>query len=111
MIEQDFEHDWKQTVAKFERTFGSELDLQAMLFLVGVNELGQGPAKWTKDQKIDVLHIGVCSLLAPFGYYEFKGRDADGWPHFERSERLPKLSPAEQERLMKEALMNYSREW
>lgn len=111
MNEQDFEQLWPATLAKFEARFDQPMDIQAILFLIGVNELGQGPKKLSKDQKIDVLHIAVCSLLEPFGYYEYTGKDKDGWPHYVRNEKLPKLSPADQERLMQEAIIIYSREW
>jgi len=46
-------------------------------------------------------------LLKPYGYYRELGRDADGWPHFERVKDLPPLNEKEQERLMKEALLDY----
>ena len=107
----DFEQSWNQTVQKFESRFGQEVDLQAMLFLIGLNELGQGPRKLNKDQKIDVMHIAVCHLLAPYGYYSYTGLDRDGWPHYERNERLPNLNPIEQEKLMKEAIITYIAEW
>jgi hypothetical protein len=111
MNEQDFEHRWAASLAKLEAHFGQPIDLQSALYLIGVNELGQGPRRLNKDQKIDVIHIAVCSLLEPYGYYEFNGRDKEGWPHYSRTERLPKLSAAEQETLMKEAVINYIQEW
>lgn len=111
MNEQDFEQAWKAAMAKMEDRFGYPMDLQSALFLIGVNELGQGPRRLNKDQKIDVIHIAVCSLLEPYGYYEFVGKDKDGWPHFERTERLPKLGVGEQENLMKEVVLSYIQEW
>lgn len=96
---------------KLENRFNQPIDLQAALFLIGLNELGQGPRKLNKDQKIDVIHIAVCSLLEPFGYYVFEGNDKDGWPHFSRSATLPKLNAQEQERIMKESIINYIQEW
>lgn len=111
MNEQDFEQAWKACVARYESLMNEPIDLQAILFLIGVNELGQGPKKLNKDQKIDVMHIAVCHLLAPYGYYEYTGIDKDGWPHYERQERLPKLAAKDQERLIKEAIINYTKEW
>ena len=111
MNEQDFEQEWANALAKFEKRFDQPLDFQAILFLIGVNELGHGPRKLTKDQKIDVMHIAVCALLEPYGYYDFTGKDNDGWPHFQRNEKLPKLEPKDQENLMKEAIITYTSEW
>lgn len=111
MNEQDFEQRWIASLKKFEEKFDQPLDLQAILFLIGVNELGQGPRKLSKDQKIDIMHIAVCHLLVPYGYYEYTGLDKDGWPHYTRNERLPRLEARAQENLMKEAIINYSEEW
>ena len=58
-------------------------DLQTVLFLIGVQELGRWTSeKFTKEEKQDCMHIAVCTLLEDDGYYEFVGRDHDGWPHF-----------------------------
>ena len=111
MNEQDFEQRWSAAMKKMEDRFGHPMDLQSSLYLIGVNELGHGPRRLNKDQKIDVMHIAVCHLLEPFGYYTFEGRDKDGWPHYARTERLPKLGSEEQEKLMKEAVLTYIQEW
>jgi len=110
MNEHDFEHKWQEALAFFEERFQQPVDLQAALFLIGVNELGHGPRRLNKDQKIDVMHLAVCRLLEPYGYYDLLGTDKDGWPHYERTERLPKLEAKEQEKLMKEAIVNYIQE-
>lgn len=111
MNEQDFEQAWNEAMKRVEARFDQPMDLQSLLYVIGVNELGQGPRRFNKDQKIDVMHVAVCSLLEPYGYYQFVGKDKDGWPHFERTERLPKLGAAEQEKLMKEAVLSYIQEW
>lgn len=95
------------TLKKLRPEFGEDIDLQAVLFLIGVQELGKGPNKFNKRQKLEVLHIAVCSLLVEYGYYEFEGYDQEGWPHYQRTEKLPSLNVKEQELLMKEAVVNY----
>ena len=102
-----FEKTWNETVSKISASFGEKLDYAAILFLIGVQELGQDYQKFKKDEKLELMHIGICSLLAPYGYYTFIGRDEEGWPHFERNGDLPHLSPAEQELLVKRAIVKY----
>lgn len=103
-----FEREWKETTLELSKRFeGEELDLTAILFLVGLQELQLFDRKWKKDEKVQIMHIGVCSLLIPFGFYEFVGRDEEGWPHFEKTKELPALGAEEQERLMKEAIIKY----
>ena len=76
-------------------------------FLIGVNELGQGYREFTKDEKINLLHIAICKLLSRYGYYEFVGKDEDGWPHWKTNSELPILKSGEQTILMKEAAIIY----
>lgn len=100
---------WKRIEAFFEQNFEVEKNplLETLLFLIGVQELGGGYQKYTKDDKINLLHIAVCRLLEPFGYYKFEGFDADGWPQYKVVEELPILKPNEQQILMKKAIIQY----
>lgn len=103
-----FEKRWRDLVSSLSKRFDAgTLDLNAIIFLIGVQELGQGAREFKKDEKVNLMHIGICVLLLPYGFYRELGRDADGWPHFERVRELPPLSAEEQERLMKEAVLAY----
>jgi len=90
-----------------EQKFGEDMDLSAILFLIGVNELGMGYRRFNKNQKMDLLHVAICTLLEPYGYYTFQGRDADQWPHFEIVEHLPPIDHRQQQHLLKESMINY----
>ena len=106
----ELEKQWEALIIKISPQFGGDLDLQALVFLIGVQELGKGFGKFRKDEKLDIMHIAVCALLAPYGYYEFEGRDADGWPHWKLNDKLPALKGAQQDHLMKEAIIDYFKE-
>ena len=82
-------------------------DLQALLFLVGVQELGQVRDDFSKEEKQDLMHIAVCTLLQDEGYFEFKGLDSEGWPHWEQILVLPKTGPKAEEFLLKRKLIHY----
>jgi hypothetical protein len=101
------EESWKKLVEKLNKRFESDLDLQGILFLIGLQELGLGFKKYKKDEKVNIMHIAICSLLEPYGYYEFEGKDQEGWPHFKAKETLPFLKPGEQVELMKRAILDY----
>lgn len=107
MSNTDVEQEWKIVLGKLESQFGSELDMQGILFLIGVQELGKGKRKFSKDQKLEVMHIAICTLLTPYGFYEFVGNDEEGWPHFKATAKLPHLKPVQQGILMKEAVVEY----
>lgn len=100
---------WDLVVKKLSDQFadGEKLDLDAIIYLIGVQELGQFDRKFKKDHKIDLMHIAICKLLSPYGYYEFDFVDEDGWPHYKVNEKLPTLKAGEQSVLMKDAIVNY----
>ncbi|GGD15822.1 hypothetical protein [Hyunsoonleella pacifica] len=100
---------WELVVKKLSNQFadGDTLDLDAVIYLIGVQELGQLNRSFKKDQKLDLMHIAICKLLTPYGYYELDFVDDDGWPHYKTLEALPFLKAGEQSVLMKEAIVNY----
>jgi hypothetical protein len=103
----ELEKNWRETVKMASEHFGETLDLQTIIFLIGLQELNLGYQNLKKDQKIEVMHIAICTLLEPYGYYEFVGKDDDGWPHFENVKKLPPINQHEQEDLIKEAIIDY----
>ncbi|MGM5469013.1 hypothetical protein ACS386_01935 [Flavobacteriaceae bacterium LMO-SS05] len=100
---------WDLVVEKLSAQFadGERLDLDAIIYLIGVQELGQLHKTFKKDHKLDLMHIAICKLLSPYGYYKFDFVDEDGWPHYKVLEQLPFLKAGEQSVLMKEAIVNY----
>lgn len=100
---------WEVLAQKLSNRFsdGDPLELDAIIYLVGVQELGQYHRKYKKDDKLDLMHIAICRLLEPYGYYEFDFFDDDGWPHYRIKENLPPLKAGEQAVLMKEAIVDY----
>ncbi|WP_340067042.1 hypothetical protein [Ascidiimonas aurantiaca] len=100
---------WTELVKKLSDQFadGDPLDLDAIIYLIGVQELGQLHRNFKKDEKVNLMHIAICRLLEPYGYYEFDFFDEDGWPHYTLKESLPPLKAGEQSVLMKEAIVQY----
>ena len=100
---------WEQLKTTLTERFaeGEDLDIDGVIYLVGVQELGQGYRTFKKDEKVNLMHIAICRLLEPLGYYEFDFFDVDGWPHYKTIEELPSLKPGEQTIMMKEAIVTY----
>lgn len=101
---------WQSLLSRLEVQFGIEPDLQAVLFLIGVQELGQGSRKFTKDEKQDLMHIATCKLLSYWGYYELIDTDKEGWPHWELRQKLPSLTLKEQDLLLRQSVIRYFEE-
>lgn len=107
MMDDTLEKAWKDTVARISESYGEKLDYTTILFLIGLQELGQDFRKFKKDEKVDLMHIGLCTVLQPFGYYTLTGKDEEGWPHFKRADDMPRLNPEEQDKLVKKAIIKY----
>ena len=68
---------WELVVQKLSDQFseGEDLDLDAIIYLIGVQELGQLHRRFKKDEKVNLMHIAICRLLEPYGYYQFDFMD------------------------------------
>ena len=100
---------WDLLVSKLSDQFadGDTLDVDGIIYLIGIQELGKFHKKFKKDEKVNIMHIAICRLLEPFGYYEFSHFDQDGWPHYTVKEQLPHLKAGEQSILMKDGIVHY----
>ncbi len=107
--DEQLKNRWDNVVTILSNQFseGDMLDLDAIIYLIGVQELGKVHQTFKKDEKLNLMHIAICRLLEPYGYYEFDYVDKEGWPHFKVKEELPPLKAGEQSVLMKEAIVNY----
>ncbi len=86
-------------------------DLNMVLFLVGIQELGRWKKGFSKEEKQDLMHIAVCRLLSHDGYFEFIGRDEDGWPHYRQMREFNPQNMISQELLLKQHAVLYFKEW
>ena len=100
---------WNNLKTKLSVDFSENeiIDLDSIIFLIGLQELGQFQKRFNKQKKLEVIHIAVCKLLSDYGYYEFDHTDNDGWPHYKLIKKLPNLKAGEQTILMKKAIINY----
>jgi hypothetical protein len=103
----DLQQRWWNLEAELAERFGKKPDLETILFLIGIQEFGQIREKFTKEQKQDLMHVAVCSLLTQSGFYELEGKDRDGWPHFRQLKPMPEMNMFEQENFIKDHILLY----
>jgi len=106
-ISDDLQQRWWALEAKLLERFGKKPDVEAILFLIGMQETGFVTGKISKEQKQDLMHVAVCTVLGPSGYYIAEGNDGDGWPHFKQLKELPVMSLHEQENFLKDHILLY----
>lgn len=104
----DLERTWGSLLSSLESIINKKpKDLNTVLFLIGVQELGKGNRVFSKEEKQDLMHIGICKVLSLSGYYELEGLDKDGWPHWRLVKKLPHFDLLEQEKLLKMHVIEY----
>lgn len=104
----DFERRWQALLGLLQQTIGKKpKDLNGVLFLIGVHELGRGPKTFSKEEKQDLMHIAICKVLSLSGYYQLEGLDEQGWPHWKMIKKLPHFDLLEQEKLLKMHVIEY----
>jgi len=106
-ITDDLQQRWWNLEAKLVERFNKKPDLEAILFLIGMQETGFISDKLTKEQKQDLMHVAVCTVLSPSGYYIKQGNDEDGWPHFQQLKQLPNMHFVEQDNFIKDHVLLY----
>ncbi|WP_420317217.1 hypothetical protein [Ekhidna sp.] len=104
----DLQKEWVGLLYKLKELTGKRpADLNAVLFLIGVQELGKGTKNFSKEEKQDIMHIAICKVLSLAGFYILEGHDKDGWPHWKLIKKLPRFDLLEQEKLLKIQILEY----
>lgn len=108
-LQDDIQVRWWKLEEQFLERFGKKPDVEAILFLIGIQEYGnfKSSQKFDKEEKQDLMHVAVCTLLAQSGYYEVKSHDKDGWPHFVQLKELPHYNAMEQDNFLKDHILLY----
>jgi hypothetical protein len=103
----DIQKRWWDLEAKLVERFGKKPDVESVLFLIGMQETGFMNEKITKEQKQDLMHVAVCTVLSQSGYYELERKDEEGWPHFKQLKEIPVMHVIEQENFLKDHILFY----
>ncbi|MET0635939.1 MAG: hypothetical protein ABWZ25_07910 [Chitinophagaceae bacterium] len=106
----DLQQRWWNLEAKLVERFGKKPDMETILFLIGIQEFGHIRDKFTKEQKQDLMHVAICQLLTPSGYYELERTDEEGWPHYRQIKQMPDMDPIAQENFLKDHVLLYFEE-
>ncbi|KXX67901.1 hypothetical protein [Flammeovirga sp. SJP92] len=100
--------EWSRLISALTEVFEKQPnDLNSILFMIGVQELGKGPIPFSKEEKQDLIHIATCKVLSYSGYYELEGLDQEGWPHWKLLKKIPSMDLLAQEQLMRWHVLEY----
>ncbi|MBF1125458.1 hypothetical protein [Capnocytophaga gingivalis] len=100
---------WEELTTKLLKDFpiGRTLSIDSILYLIGLQEVGKLHDTFSRDDKINLIHVGTCKVLEPYGYYFFEYKDKEGWPFYRRTKDHLSLSEQQQKSLLKEAILSY----
>lgn len=107
IMQDDIQQRWWNLEARLVERFGKKPDLEAILFLIGLQETGYITQNISKEQKQDLMHVAMCRILQSSGYYQLDGKDEEGWPHFTQVKELPVLALREQENFIRDHVLLY----
>ena len=107
----DLNYRWEMLQNQLVQQFNKQLNLEALIYMIGLREIGAGPHReFSKEEKVDLMHISICRLLSQSGFYELQGLDKEGWPHWKLMKDLPNTDIFSQEALLKEHILSYFEE-
>ncbi|NLA25574.1 MAG: hypothetical protein GX879_11470 [Bacteroidales bacterium] len=101
------EDAWNEIILKVSKHFKVTADFDFILFVIGVQERGTGFKEYTREEKWDMINLAKCKLFARKGYLKETGHDSENWPTFEEVKKMRTLSPSLNQRILKEAIIEY----
>ena len=106
----DDEHDhyWEVLVADIEARFGRMPDIDAILFLIGVQSVGRGfEPDLPKERKQSLIMEGSYLAFETLGVYHRMGLERNGFWIWEKTADVPELGLEDQEKLLQIGILNY----
>lgn len=99
---------WSSLVADIESRFGRVPDIDAILFLIGVQSVGRGyEPDLPKERKQSLIMEGSYLAFETLGVYRRMGLEKNGFWIWEKTTDLPVLSVEQQEKLLQIGILNY----
>mgnify|MGYP006311162631 CR=1 FL=1 len=107
MDKEFFNIKWKQLTEELSTQFQQDVDLTGILFLVGVQEYGEGFRKFSREEKFELINLASCKLLSRYGYYNFESIDKEGFPIWIKNPEKENISLDKETKLLKKSIIEY----
>jgi len=106
-MHQPLNYRWEIFLHKVSQHFKVTANTEFLLFMIGIQEHGQGFKTYSKQEKMDLITLARCRLLTQSGFMTQTGVDNDGWPTFSVQKDENELPPSERDKMTKENIMLY----
>lgn len=99
--------NWNELCDRLGDMFGMDVDLNGVLYLIGVRERGWILRKFTKYEKWSLINLGSCILYKEIGMVEDLGTDRDGWPMFREKTVLTNWTEERKQKTLQDCALRY----
>lgn len=99
--------NWTELCSHLRNQFDIDIDLNGVLFLVGIRERGLTFQRFTKEEKMSLIHLGSCTLYLEMGLLEKKGIAEDGWPIFSQKALAPVIPEERKHKVLQDCALRY----
>lgn len=99
--------NWNDLCKTLNDQFGIEVDLNGVLFLVGIRERGLSFQTFSKEEKFNLINLGSCTLYKEMGLVTFSGTDNEGWPVFHQNALAPVISEERKLKTLQDCAIRY----
>ena len=99
--------NWNDLCKTLNELFGIEVDINGVLFLVGIRERGLTLQPFTKEEKITLINLGSCTLYQEMGLVKRSGTDPDGWPLFHQNALAPVITEERKLKTLQDCAIRY----
>ena len=99
---------WDVLIVRLADRFQRTPDIEALLFLIGIQSVGRGyEPELPKERKQSLIMEGSYLAFETLGVYSRVGMERNGFWIWEKNFDLPKMSVEDQEKLLQIGILNY----
>ena len=99
--------NWIELCDQLGKQFDIDIDLNGVLFLVGIRERGLTFQPFSKEEKMNLIHLGCCTLYQEMGLTEKIGMDEEGWPLFAQKALAPVIPEERKHKVLQDCAVRY----
>ena len=99
--------NWIELCDRLSKMFGIKVDLNGILFLIGIRERGLTFKEYSKEEKYSLINLGGCTLYKEMGLTEITGYDPEGWPIFRQISVVHQISEERKQKALEDCAILY----
>jgi hypothetical protein len=99
--------NWTELCDHLGNQFDIDVDLNGVLFLVGIRERGLTLQPFSKEEKMSLINLGACTLYLEMGLTEITGTDEEGWPLFTQKALAPVITEDRKQKVLQDCALRY----